>query len=195
MTLEEIFTEVRQLLVKIEDLGTDNDFINYANDCQENLVKRLPEKDLLTLQERKAYASGDIADGEIIDDSGLCELPSDFLREVIVMDSSQKINAIFIDLDDLAIFQSSGYVTPSASEPIYFLTRKSDKNYVGYVPKPSALLLLYYKQPTTFTAIANTPQVNVGTHHLFVPYLCWKITGDTKYRDEYNEGLKSRGGT
>jgi len=196
MILKDIFTEVRHLLREKKELYktlNDIELIGYSNDCQEDLVKRLPKEDLLNLFKYDTLNSNIFVNDLGIGNAIILDLPTDYLRFRAIYEVTQGVNATLIDPEHAKIYQTFSYFAPTSQNPICYLYSTK----IAFYPYTSnTFRLFYYKRPIVMTAIDNTPEINVECHHLFVPYLCYRIlskVGDsqaTAYKNEYEAKIK-----
>ena len=199
MTLKEIFKEVFYLLKEDRKKCNEAELIGYANDCREDLVKRLPLADIINLQNHLVI--GKFADEDtLLPGAGLYALPTNFLRDDSVIGYTTKRNADKIELGDFWSYQA-GYAELSSAKPVYCIIHYANLKKIIFAPKEAKILLIYYKQPPILTAVTESPQMDSGVHHLFIPYICYKVLmaldkvdKAVAFKTEYNEGIKSRGG-
>lgn len=201
MTMLEIITTARHLLSEAtEGFWENTELLVYGDDCQEDLIKRLPLVDILALQVRKEISVS--ADTDILlPSSGVFAVPTDFLRMGVVAGKVGKHNAEEVQLTDLWDYQEE-HIVPSTEEPVYYLSYfTTSKKAIVFSPTEATILLLYYKKATKFADTSATPEVAPGTHSLFVPYLCYRallkdgeMTLALGFKKEYEEGIRTRGG-
>lgn len=197
MTLETIFKEVQYLLKKKgKEKPTNTELIGYANDCHEDMIKRLPPADLLNLKKEATLTRITGYTHTTLENSEGYVVPTDYLRIINIFDADKLINATLIEEIDARIYQAfSFYFAPSYTNPVYYFSHKSgDNKVVCFCPVSGDIVLHYYKQATVMTAIANTPEVDAGVHRLFIPFIFYRVTGDTKFYEEYDKKIKERGG-
>jgi len=103
-------------------------------------------------------------------------------------------------LGDFWSYQA-GYAELSSAKPVYCIIHYANLKKIIFAPKEAKILLIYYKQPPILTAVTESPQMDSGVHHLFIPYICYKVLmaldkvdKAVAFKTEYNEGIKSRGG-
>lgn len=204
MQMSAIITQVFNLLKEATGGHWDNtELLLYGDACQEDMVKVLPLSDLLDLHTRLDIQKSGVHTDILLPSSGVYILPSDYVRFGCVAGKTSKINArkIQINSDEFKEYQLT-YKVPSTNEPVFYFSKFVSDEVIVFSPNESYVTLLYYKQPTTFPDITATPQVNIGVHQLFVPYITYKalladdeLTLAAPFLQEYNEGVQKRGGS
>ena len=93
----EIITTARHLLnEKVEGFWEDTELLDYADDCQEDLIKRLPLADIIDLQVRQQVASSPDTD-ILLSNSSVHRIPSDCIRIDIIAGYVGRHNAKKLD--------------------------------------------------------------------------------------------------
>ena len=200
MTMLEIITTARHLLnEKVEGFWEDTELLGYADDCQEDLIKRLPLADIIDLQVRQQVASSPDTD-ILLSNSSVHRIPSDCIRIDIIAGYVGRHNAKKLETEDLWTIKS-GYLTASQTDPVYYISNFVGGKSIIFSPAENNILFVYYKRANKFTSISDTPEVNTGVHSLFIPYLCYRaLAKDNElnlalvFKKEYDEAIKNRGG-